>query len=143
MTNPDSFNLNRFITAQRAVYPQVVKELSNGKKVSHWMWFIFPQLQGLGYSAMAQKYAISSLDEAAAYLAHPVLGQRLVELGEILLGLENKSAHTIFGSPDDMKLHSSLTLFSLVPNSPPIFGQLLDKYFDGKTDGNTERLLNN
>lgn len=148
MTNPDPyhtdlFNLNRFVTAQQSVYPQVVKELSNGKKVSHWMWFIFPQLQGLGYSAMAQQYAISSLDEAAAYLIHPVLGQRLIELGEILLGIDGKSAHAIFGSPDDMKLHSSLTLFSLVPNSPPIFGQLLDKYFDGKTDGNTERLLNN
>lgn len=143
MPTSDLFNLERFVTAQQAVYPQVVKELSNGKKTSHWMWFIFPQLQGLGYSAMAQRYAIDSLDEAAAYLAHPVLGQRLVELGKILLGIDGKSALAIFGSPDDKKLHSSLTLFSLVTNSPPIFGQLLDKYFDGKPDSNTERLLNN
>lgn len=143
MPTSDLFNLERFVTAQQAVYPQVVKELSNGKKTSHWMWFIFPQLQGLGYSAMAQRYAIDSLDEAAAYLAHPVLGQRLVELDKILLGIDGKSALAIFGSPDDKKLHSSLTLFSLVPNSPPIFGQLLDKYFDGKPDSNTERLLNN
>ena len=143
MTNHDPYQLDRFVTAQQSVYPQVVKELQNGKKVSHWMWFIFPQLQGLGYSSMAQKYAIDSLDEATAYLAHPILGQRLIELCEILLGLEGKSAHAIFGSPDDMKLHSSLTLFSLVPNSPPIFSQLLDKYFDGKLDKNTENLLEN
>lgn len=143
MSNTDIYDLNRFVTAQQSIYAQVVKELQNGKKVSHWMWFMFPQLQGLGYSSMAQKYAITSLDEAAAYLAHPILGQRLIELCEILFGLEGKSAHAIFGSPDDMKLHSSLTLFSLVPNSPPIFSQLLDKYFDGKLDKNTENLLAN
>lgn len=141
MNSHDPFNLERFVTAQQSVYPQVVKELQNGKKTSHWMWFIFPQLQGLGYSSMAQKYAISNLDEATAYLAHPVLGQRLQELGNILLGIDDKSAHAIFGSPDDMKLHSSLTLFSLVPNSPPIFRQLLDKYFDGELDKNTQNLL--
>lgn len=141
MNSHDPFNLERFVTAQQSVYPQVIKELQNGKKTSHWMWFIFPQLQGLGYSSMAQKYAISDLDEATDYLAHPVLGQRLQELGNILLGLDDKSAHAIFGSPDDMKLHSSLTLFSLVPNSPPMFRQLLDKYFDGELDKNTQNLL--
>lgn len=141
MNSHDPFNLERFVTAQQSVYPQVVKELQNGKKTSHWMWFIFPQLQGLGHSSMAQKYAISNLDEATDYLAHPVLGQRLQELGNILLGLDDKSAHAIFGSPDDMKLHSSLTLFSLVPNSPPMFRQLLDKYFDGELDKNTQNLL--
>lgn len=141
MNSHDPFNLERFATAQQSVYPQVVKELQNGKKTSHWMWFIFPQLQGLGHSSMAQKYAISNLDEATAYLAHPVLGQRLQELGNILLGIDDKSAHAIFGSPDDMKLHSSLTLFSLVPNIPPMFRQLLDKYFDGELDKNTQNLL--
>lgn len=141
MNSHDPFNLERFVTAQQSVYSQVVKELQNGKKTSHWMWFIFPQLQGLGHSSMAQKYAISDLDEATDYLAHPVLGQRLQELGNILLGLDDKSAHAIFGSPDDMKLHSSLTLFSLVPNSPPMFRQLLDKYFDGELDKNTQNLL--
>lgn len=141
MNSHDPFNLERFVTAQQSVYPQVVKELQNGKKTSHWMWFIFPQLQGLGHSSMAQKYAISDLDEATDYLAHPVLGQRLQELGDILLGIDDKSAHAIFGSPDDMKLHSSLTLFSLVPNSPPMFRQLLDKYFDGELDKNTQNLL--
>ena len=111
MAADDPFDLQRFVDAQASVYERVRAELRNGRKQSHWMWFIFPQIAGLGHSAMAQRYAISSLREAEAYLKHPVLGPRLRECTRLMLRIEGKSAHDILGSPDDLKFHSSLTLF--------------------------------
>jgi uncharacterized protein (DUF1810 family) len=126
-------SLERFVKAQEGVYPRALAELRAGKKQSHWMWFIFPQVAGLGHSAMAQMYAIGSLDEAKAYLAHPVWGQRLRACCEAVLAVEGKSAHAIFGSPDDLKFRSSLTLFDLAsPND--IFRAAMDKYFGGEAD---------
>jgi len=126
-------NLERFVRAQEGVYPRALAELKAGKKQSHWMWFIFPQVAGLGHSAMAQMYAIQSLKEAHAYLAHPLLGPRLRECCQAVMAVEGKSAHDIFGSPDDLKFRSSLTLFDLAsPND--IFQAALDKYFSGDGD---------
>lgn len=136
------YNLNRFVEAQNKVYAQVVSELRQGRKTSHWMWYIFPQIKGLGYSSTATYYAIGSLDEAKEYLKHPVLGERLIECCRILilLGLENKTAEAIFGSVDAMKLKSSMTLFSLVSDNP-VFNQVLDKYFNGRKDKATLRII--
>jgi uncharacterized protein (DUF1810 family) len=126
-------SLERFVRAQEGVYPRALAELKAGKKQSHWMWFIFPQIAGLGHSAMAQMYAIQSLKEAHAYLAHPLLGPRLRECCQAVMAVEGKSAHDIFGSPDDLKFRSSLTLFDLAsPND--IFSAALDKYFSGDAD---------
>ena len=126
-------SLERFARAQEGVYPRALAELKAGKKQSHWMWFIFPQIAGLGHSAMAQMYAIQSLKEAHAYLAHPLLGPRLRECCQAVMAVEGKSAHDIFGSPDDLKFRSSLTLFDLAsPND--IFQAALDKYFSGDGD---------
>ena len=129
----DEYNLQRFLGAQHPVYDTVLAELHAGHKRSHWMWFIFPQISGLGHSAMAQQYAISTLDEAKAYLAHPVLGQRLRECARIVAGLEGKTAEEIFGYPDDMKFRSSMTLFAQA--SPgDVFDECLGKYFGGQPD---------
>ncbi len=126
-------SLERFVKAQEDVYPRALAELKAGRKQSHWMWFVFPQIAGLGHSAMAQMYAIASLDEARDYLAHPVLGARLRECCQAVMAVEGKSAHDIFGSPDDLKFRSSLTLFDLAsPND--IFQAALDKYFSGDAD---------
>ncbi|HZQ41514.1 MAG TPA: DUF1810 domain-containing protein [Rhizomicrobium sp.] len=126
-------SLERFVKAQEGVYPRALAELKAGKKQSHWMWFIFPQIAGLGHSAMARMYAIESLDEADAYLAHPLLGARLRECCQAVIAVDGKSAHDILGSPDDMKFRSSLTLFDLAsPND--IFRTALDKYFSGDAD---------
>ncbi|OAI45468.1 calpastatin [Rhizomicrobium sp. SCGC AG-212-E05] len=123
----------RFIEAQDGVYQQVLAELKAGAKRSHWMWFIFPQIAGLGHSAMAQRYAIANIEEARAYLAHPLLGERLRECTQAVLDVSGKGAHQIFGSPDDLKFRSSMTLFDQA--SPDgIFRVALDKYFDGKDD---------
>ena len=133
-------SLERFVKAQEGIYPRALAELKAGRKQSHWMWFIFPQIAGLGHSAMAQMYAIASLEEARAYLAHPLLGPRLRECCEAVLAVEGKSAHTIFGSPDDLKFRSSMTLFDLAsPND--IFRAALDKYFDGEADPLTLQTL--
>lgn len=134
------YNLNRFIEAQYSVYEQVVKELRQGRKTTHWMWYIFPQIKGLGYSSIAMYYAINSLDEATEYLNQPVLNYRLIECCRILLGLENKTAVDIFGSIDAMKLKSSMTLFSLVSDNP-VFNQVLDMYFNGEKDSATLRII--
>ncbi|HEY8253368.1 MAG TPA: DUF1810 domain-containing protein [Rhizomicrobium sp.] len=129
-------SLERFVKAQEGVYPRALAELKAGKKQSHWMWFIYPQVAGLGHSVMAQMYAIQSLDEARAYLAHPLLGARLRECCQALMAVEGKTAHAIFGSPDDLKFRSSLTLFDLAsPND--IFRAALDRYFDGNADSLT------
>lgn len=126
-------DLERFVDAQRGVYGDVLDELRAGRKASHWMWFVFPQLRGLGYSATAHYYGIVSAAEARAYLAHPVLGARLRECIELLLAVQGRSAHAIFGSPDDLKLRSSLTLFDAV-SGDPLFRRALDRYFDGQPD---------
>lgn len=137
----DPFKLQRFADAQAPLYPGVLTELRAGCKRSHWMWFIFPQLAGLGRSCMAQQYAIASLDEARAYLADPALGPRLRECVDILLQLEGGSAHQIFGSPDDMKLHSSLTLFAQAAPQEARFHDALVKYYGGTPDAATLALL--
>jgi uncharacterized protein (DUF1810 family) len=137
MTSDDPFDLQRFVAAQAPVYERVRAELKNGRKHSHWMWFIFPQIAGLGHSAMAQRYAISSLGEAEAYLKHPVLGARLRECTRLVLQVDGRSANEILGSPDDMKFHSCLTLFARAAPDEELFNAALDKYFDGRDDALT------
>lgn len=138
---PDPFDLNRFVLAQADVYETALTEIKRGRKRSHWMWFVFPQFAGLGVSATSQHYAIKSLDEARAYLAHPLLGPRLVECAEALLAVEGRTAHDIFGSPDDMKLRSCATLFALVSPVDSAFQRLLERYYGGISDENTLRLV--
>jgi uncharacterized protein (DUF1810 family) len=139
--NHDPYDLQRFIDAQAAVMPQVEAELRAGRKSSHWMWFVFPQMRGLGQSAMAQRYGITSLDEARAYLAHPVLGERLRDCCSLALAAQGGSAHDIFGSPDDSKFRSSLTLFSRAAPQEPVFGDCLRQYYNGIEDPATLKLL--
>jgi uncharacterized protein (DUF1810 family) len=134
-------SLQRFIDAQQEAYPSALAEIRNGKKRSHWMWFIFPQIQGLGFSSTSQFYAIKDKSEAQAYVEHPVLGNRLLQICEELLALPGQNATNIFGSPDDMKLKSSLTLFSALPNPQPVFQQVLDKFFAGNPDSKTLSIL--
>ena len=140
-TNLDPHDLARFVSAEAEDYDQALAEIMAARKTSHWMWYIFPQIDGLGFSSMSQKYAIKSLDEARRYLDHPVLGPRLVEIAEAALGVEGRSGHDIFGSPDDMKLKSSATLFASVAPPDSVFARLLDKFFDGKSDGKTLGLI--
>lgn len=136
----DSHDLQRFVEAQDPVIGQVKRELRSGRKRSHWMWFVFPQLKGLGSSETAQRYAISSRTEAEAYLTHPVLGPRLRECTVIVNGIEGRSAHEIFGSPDDQKFRSSMTLFDAVADDPTPFRTALQGYYDGP-DKQTLRFL--
>src|SRR5688500_16772015 len=134
MPDSDLFNLDRFVTAQAPVFTTALAELKAGRKRSHWMWFIFPQLRGLGYSSTAMFYGLSSLNEARAYLEHPVLGPRLVLCIETVLGIEGSTLHEIFGSPDDLKFCSSITLFSYAAGETRYgFRQALDRYCDGRT----------
>ena len=126
-----SDDLSRFVSAQAAVYPEALAELKEGRKRTHWMWFVFPQIAGLGVSPTAQRYAIRSLDEARAYLAHPVLGPRLEECARAVLGVDGKTAEDIFGYPDDLKLRSSMTLFARAADDPGVFQAVLDRYYDG------------
>ncbi|MEO7998631.1 MAG: DUF1810 domain-containing protein [Gemmatimonadaceae bacterium] len=142
MNADDPFDLDRFVSAQRIVYDIALNEIRNGRKQSHWMWFIFPQLAGLGLSSRSAKFAIKSLAEANAYLAHPVLGPRLVEIAHAALNFEGLSAREIFGAPDDQKLQSCATLFAHVSAAGSVFQALLDKYFDGHADERTVQLLN-
>ena len=130
----DPFNLQRFVDAQESVSPQVLEDMRRGKKTGHWMWFIFPQIAGLGHSTMAQRYAISSAEEAVAYLNHPVLGPRLGECVSLLLDVEGRPAEQIFGSVDVLKLRSCLTLFFAVSGGQKLFEDALEKYFDGVPD---------
>lgn len=134
-------DLQRFIDAQKNVYQTALSEITKGRKQSHWMWFIFPQLKGLGRSSNAQYYGIGSLEEARAYLTHPLLGARLIEISKALLQLPHKNAHTVLGSPDDLKLHSSMTLFAQVPGANPVFEQVLQAYFGSRKDERTIELL--
>jgi uncharacterized protein (DUF1810 family) len=127
-------SLERFVTAQAPIYDRALRELWAGRKQSHWMWFVFPQIAGLGHSAMAQSYAIESLEEARAYLAHPLLGARLREFTRAVLDVEGKTAREIFGSPDDLKFRSCLTLFVHTAPDEPLFRAALNKYFGGDAD---------
>jgi len=136
----DSFDLQRFIAAQQPVYQTVLAELKSGRKQSHWIWFIFPQVDGLGSSSTAHQYAIRSREEAFAYLATPVLGARLIECTKAVLAVPDKSAHEIFGSPDDMKFHSSMTLFDAVDGGD-LYGKALDRFYGGKRDTATVDIL--
>jgi uncharacterized protein (DUF1810 family) len=124
-------SLQRFVDAQTGAYPAALAELAAGDKRGHWMWFVFPQIAGLGHSATAQRFAIRDLDEARAYLEHPVLGPRLVEASTALLGVEGRSAEQILGHPDDLKLRSSMTLFAEAADDPAVFRAVLAKYYDG------------
>lgn len=137
---PDAHDLTRFVDAQAGVYASVVAELKQGRKRSHWMWFIFPQAAGLGFSAMAQRFAIHSRAEAKAYLAHERLGPRLIECTRLVLDIKGKSIHDILGSPDDLKFRSSMTLFGAVSDDP-IFDQAIAKYYRDRKDPATLEIL--
>jgi uncharacterized protein (DUF1810 family) len=137
----DPHHLSRFVQAQQGSYEQALSEIKNGRKRSHWMWYVFPQLDGLAFSSTSKFYAIKNLDEARAYLEHPVLGQRLLACAEAVLRVEGRSAHDIFGSPDDLKLKSSATLFACVSPAGSVFHQLLAKYYPGEVDTKTLGLL--
>jgi uncharacterized protein (DUF1810 family) len=130
----DPYNLQRFVDAQNPVFAQVCSELRAGQKTSHWMWFIFPQIAGLGSSSLARKYAISSLDEAKEYLNHPVLGSRIRECAQLVLSLDGRTIGEIFGTPDDLKFRSSLTLFAHAEPAEQLFQAALRKYFGGHED---------
>lgn len=136
-----SFDLNRFVEVQEDLFPQALAEIKNGRKESHWMWFVFPQIAGLGFSPLSLKYAIKGRDEAVAYLQHHILGPRLNEITNALLELEGKSAFDIFGNPDTMKLKSCMTLFAKVSPENSVFQQVLDKYFGGEQDSRTIDIL--
>lgn len=143
MTTEDPYDLQRFVAAQDAggMYERAAAELRGGRKTSHWMWFVFPQIAGLGYSPAARTYAITSLEEARAYLAHPVLGPRLIECAGILTRVPDRTAEQIFGEVDAMKLRSCVTLFMHAAPGEPVFRQVLDRYFDGVPDSATEQRL--
>ncbi|MBY3029711.1 DUF1810 domain-containing protein [Rhizobium leguminosarum] len=141
MAGDIDFKLHRFIDAQNGVYEQALLELKAGRKTSHWMWFIFPQVAGLGTSAMAEKYAIRSAEEAAAYLADPILSSRLLRCVEAILSVNGRSAHAILGSPDDLKLRSSMTLFAAISDHGSPFHQVIEHFYQGKFDDRTMKIL--
>ena len=143
MKTGDPYDLQRFVAAQDSggTYQRAAAELRNGRKASHWMWFIFPQIAGLGYSPAARTYAISGLEEARAYLAHPVLGARLIECASIVAGVSGRTAEQIFGEVDALKLRSSMTLFMHSAPGEPVFRQILDQYFGGLPDSATEQRI--
>jgi uncharacterized protein (DUF1810 family) len=141
LNEPDQYNLQRFLTAQAGDYESALEELRRGRKESHWIWYIFPQVKGLGHSSMSQEYAIRSRDEAVAYLGHPVLGARLQTCCETLLKHQGKKVQDIMGSPDDLKLRSSMTLFAMISRPPSIFHTLLDVFYAGEMDQRTLEFL--
>ena len=136
-------NLQRFIDAQQNTYPVALEEIKRCRKQTHWMWYIFPQIQGLGFSSTSMLYAIRDLNEAQEYIKNPILGTRLKEISNLLLQLQENSATKILGTPDDMKLKSSMTLFSLLPEAGPVFQSVLDKFFEGKADEKTLAIIKN
>lgn len=138
---PTNINLNRFLDAQAGDYATALAEIKRGKKQSHWMWYIFPQMAGLGFSETARFYGITDLSEARAYVQHPILGTRLIEISMALLQIEGKTANQILGSPDDLKLRSSMTLFSRIENADPVFQAVLTKYFNAAPDPKTLALV--
>ena len=135
-------DLQIFVQAQEDIYEQALAELKNGSKESHWMWFVFPQIAGLGNSEMARKYAIPNLADAKAYLSHDLLGSRLRECTEAVLAVEGRTAHEIFGSPDDVKLKSCMTLFEVADGPDSVFSSILEKYFEGQRDERSLMILN-
>ena len=139
--NQDPYNLNRFISAQEGIFENVITELGNGRKQTHWMWFIFPQIDGLGFSSTTKYYSIKSGEEARQYLNHPILGVRLLQCAGLVLAVEGKSANEIFGSPDDMKLKSCMTLFARTAGPGSVFTRVLEKYFNGQQDEGTITIL--
>ena len=141
MDKGDSFDLSRFTNAQEGIYDRVLAELARGQKRTHWMWYIFPQTDGLGHSTTSKHYAIGSVEEARQYLNHPVLGTRLLECAQAVLAIEGRSISEIFGYPDDLKLRSSMTLFACVGDSRCVFVGILDKYFGGERDSRTLAIL--
>jgi len=140
-SSEDPFDLARFVLAQQNTYDHAVSEIRCGHKETHWMWFIFPQFAGLGFSYQSQLYAIKSLGEARAYLQHPILGPRLVEITKACLEVKGKTAHEIFGTPDDLKLRSSMTLFAEISPADSVFHRVLDRYFNGEFDPRTLDLI--
>ena len=141
MSDDDPYQLSRFVAAQREIYDVALSEIRGGRKRSHWMWFIFPQIDGLGSSPTARRYAIRSKAEAAAYLRHPLLGPRLTECAQSALSISGRSARDVFGSPDDVKLRSSATLFAAVAPPGSVFERLLEHYFNGQPDPRTLDLV--
>ena len=141
MAGDVDYDLPRFIEAQNGIYEQALSELKAGRKRSHWMWFVFPQIAGLGTSSMAEKYAIRSAEEASAYLSDPILGSRLLRCVEAILSVSDRSAHDIMGSPDDLKLRSSMTLFAAVSDHGSPFHKAIDHFYDGKFDERTISIL--
>jgi uncharacterized protein (DUF1810 family) len=137
----DPYQLARFVAAQQGTYDQAIAELRRGRKTGHWIWYVFPQIAGLGMSATSQRYAIGSLDEARAYLEHPVLGQRLIEAASVLLGNTESTAEQILGELDAMKVRSSMTLFQQAEPDEPVFRRVLDRFFEGIPDAETLRRL--
>ncbi|MEC5029353.1 MAG: DUF1810 domain-containing protein [Oscillatoria sp. PMC 1051.18] len=140
-SDDDQFNLNRFLKAQARVYDTVITELRNGRKRTHWMWYIFPQIDGLAQSATSKHYAIKSIQEAEAYLNHPLLGTRLLECTETVLAIEGRTISEIFGYPDDLKMKSSMTLFASITSPNSVFLRVLGKYFQGEKDLQTLQLF--
>ena len=136
-----TYNLERFTEAQQADYAIALSEIKRGRKRSHWMWYIFPQIQGLGFTDTSKYYAIKNLDEAEEYMRHPVLGSRLLDICRELLRLESNNATGIFGTPDDLKLRSSMTLFSSLPGADPVFDLVLEKFYGGAKDSRTLRMI--
>ena len=136
----DEYILKRFTDAQESKFEKALNEIENGRKQNHWMWFIFPQVAGLGFSETSKFYALKNIGEASSYLRHPVLGPRLIKISKALLTIEGRSANKIFGSPDDLKLKSCMTLFSSVQNTDPVFEAVLKKYFNGTKDFRTLQL---
>jgi uncharacterized protein (DUF1810 family) len=139
----DPYDLNRFVRAQEDDHERALSEIRSGRKRSHWMWYIFPQIDGLAFSSTSKHYSIKSVEEARAYLDHPILGPRLLECAEAVLRVEGRSAREIFGSPDDLKLRSCATLFACVSPPGSVFDRLLEKYYQGGRDDKTLRLLGN
>lgn len=137
----NKYNLERFLTAQEDSFQDAFAEVKSGKKRNHWMWYIFPQIIGLGFSEISKYYALKDLQEAHLYLEHEILGKRLLEISKKLLEIDGKTTHYIFGSPDDLKLKSCMTLFSLISDKNSIFDQVLNKYFGGKKDDKTLEIL--
>lgn len=143
MKNPEAMNrLDRFVEAQETDYDKALQEIRNGAKRSHWMWYIFPQVRGLGRSAFSTRYGLDDITEANAYLQHPVLGPRLVQISKAVLQLNGKTAHDVFGSPDDLKLRSCMTLFATLEKTDPVFDAVLQKFFAGKKDSKTLDIIN-
>jgi uncharacterized protein (DUF1810 family) len=137
----DPFELSRFLDAQDGEYSGILAEIQSGRKRSHWMWYVFPQIDGLAFSSTSQRFAIKSIDEAQAYLKHPILGARLLECAKAVVEIEGRSVAEIFGSPDDLKLRSSATLFAAVSEAGSVFERILEKYYHGERDERTvERL---